>query len=501
MSENNTWTSTQQNRLEEAKLDEHNIVKDSHQNQKEFDVPIYENKEDVSIPIYSIPIELVSFNFSNVRIEKYKKYALNEHGIEYLDEAIEDHQGVVQKILINAKDYSQKITNDLKNGSGGLIEVGQREPALVTSTGVLWNGNRRCAVMRELFSDSLAEVGRLDRGKIKVCFLPELTPEQLRSLERRLQQDPDYKQSYGQVTVMAKIQTEINNFPFKTDEENATQDEINTIVERCKSPQFSNWALLREGKRRIDLMDEYLESRNKIDTTQNLIGNYELFESTGSVTFFEALAKLLYEEVMPWFEMNPKHGDPDIMFDKWKAMMFADLQYRLQKYNELLAVDKTEAKKWIFESYKAVRVLQSTFDKASGNAVTTDPSDTTNLILQRMEDSPINAAWDQMKSTESEDIAEFVTEKIEVEGEQVPIGKLEHESSKRNRKNFEQVGKEPAVLLQEVKNELERIVEDNLERVGPNDERITNFIRNCRDSLTELENKNNSDQNEAENNQ
>ncbi|MBT5171568.1 MAG: hypothetical protein HOL90_04760, partial [Candidatus Nitrosopelagicus sp.] len=192
MSENSTWTSTQQNRLEAAKSEEGNIVHDSHNNQKEFDVAIYENKEDVSLPIYSIPIELVSFNFNNVRIEKYKKYALNKHQIDDLDESNDQHQDIVQKILLNARDYSQKRTNDLKNGNGGLIEVGQREPALVTSTGVLWNGNRRCAVMKELFSDPLAEVGRLSRGKIKVCFLPELTPPELRSLERRLQQDPDY---------------------------------------------------------------------------------------------------------------------------------------------------------------------------------------------------------------------------------------------------------------------------------------------------------------------
>ena len=58
-------------------------------------------------------------------------------------------------------------------------------------------------------------------------------------------------------------------------------------------------------------------SRNKLDTTQNLIGYYTLFESTGTPTFFEALRDLLYKQVHPWFTTHHEHGDADEMFAKW----------------------------------------------------------------------------------------------------------------------------------------------------------------------------------------
>jgi hypothetical protein len=496
MSENNqnTWTTTQQNRLTEARRLEENIVHDSHGNQKEFDVAVYENQRDVSLPIFSIPIDLVSYNFDNVRIEKYKKHACSTHDIEELDPTDEVHQGIVQNILLNAQDYSQKSSGNLTTGIGGLIEVGQREPALLTSTGVLWNGNRRCAIMRNLFEQGpTVEIGLLERGKIKVCFLPQMDPEELRNLERRLQQDPDYKQTYGQVTEMAKIQTILNNFDWETDEENATQNEQDAIMQNCKSPNFSTWQKVRNGKKMIDLMDDYLETRNGLHP-ENLIGYYTLFESTGTTTFFEALRDLLYNQIVPWFTSHPEHGDADEMFDKWREVMFAGLQNNFQKFNE------TGDKKHLAETYTPVRKMDATFAKASGNVASTTPGDTTHLIIQRMEESQIIQEWDDLPSTEPEDIALLASETREIEGVQVTIGELESDATKRTLKNLEKLGKDPSVLLQDVRDDLRKIVDDDLERVGPNDVHITQFIQECRESLTDLENKNNSAQNETENN-
>jgi len=493
--QNNTWTTTQQNRLAEARRLQENIVPDSHGNQKEFDVAVNENQADVSLQIFSIPIDLVSYNFDNVRIEKYKKHACSENGIDELDPTNEDHQEFVQDILLNAQDYSQKSSGDLTKGVGGLIAVGQREPALLTSTGVLWNGNRRCAIMRNLFDEGpTVEIGRLERGKIKVCFLPQMTDEELRSLERRLQQDPDYKQTYGQVTEMAKIQTIINNFDWETDEDNATQNEQDTIMQNCKSPNFPTWQKVRNGKKMIDLMDEYLESRNGLDP-KNLIGNYTLFESTGTTTFFEALRDLLYNQVIPWYTTHPEHGDADEMFDKWREIMFAGLQHKFQKYNE------TGDKKHLADSYTPIRKMDTTFAKASGDDTSTNPGDTTRLIHQRLLESPIIQVWDNKPSTEPEDIALLAAETKEIEGVKVNIGELEHDATKRTMKSLEKLGTDSSVLLKEVRDDLKKIIDDDLERVGPNDVHIREYVQECRKLLRELENKNDPDQNKNENNQ
>lgn len=491
----NTWTTTQQNRLAEARRLEENIVHDSHHNQKEFDVAVNENQRDMPLPIFSIPINLVSYNFDNVRIEKYKKHACSRHNIEELDPTEEEHQDIVQDILLNAQDYSQKSSGNLTTGTGGLVEVGQREPALLTSTGVLWNGNRRCAIMRNLFDRGPnEEIGFLERGKIKVCFLPQMNAEELRSLERRLQQDPDYKQTYGQVTEMAQIQTILNNFDWETDEDNATQNEQDIIMQNCKSPNFSTWQKVRDGKKMIDLMDDYLETRNAL-SSENLIGYYTLFESTGTTTFFEALRDLLYNQVIPWFTNHPEHGDADEMFDKWREIMFAGLQNKFQKY------DETSEKRHLKEIYTPVRKMSDTFANASGDVASTNPGDTTHLIIQRMEESRIIQEWDNLPSTEPEDIALLATETREIGGVQVTIGELESDATKRTLKSLEKLGTDPSVLLQEVRDDLRKIIDNDLERVGPNDVNITQCIGECRVSLTELENKNNSAQNETENNQ
>ena len=65
-----------------------------------------------------------------------------------------------------------------------------------------------------------------------------MNDDELRSLERRLQQDPDYKQSYGEMTEAVKCQMEINNFEFQQDEEHATRDEQEAILLECKSSSF-----------------------------------------------------------------------------------------------------------------------------------------------------------------------------------------------------------------------------------------------------------------------
>ena len=445
----------------------------------------------------------MSFNFQNVRIEKYKKNACAVNDIDELDETNEEHQLIVQNILLSARDYSKKASGDLAEGVGGLLQIGQRDPALVTSTGVLWNGNRRCAIMKNLFEERpTGEVGRLVRGKIKVCFLPDLNDEELRSLERRLQQDPDYKQAYGQITEAVKIQTEINNFQFDVDEEHATDDEQEAILLECRSYTFDNWTKVRKAKRMIDLMDDYLESRNELYPNQELIGYYTLFEATGTPTFFEALEVLLYDHVLPWYTNHPEHGNADDMFDKWREVMFAGLQDRFQKYEETKAAGRAkEAAKFLKEVYGPVRDMYHTFAKASGDPTTTDPGDTTHLILQRMAESKIMEEWDQLPSTEPVDIARLVVETREVDGEQVPIGELEYEATKRSQKNYGQMNTAPAVKLRNLRDDLRDIVADSLERIGPNDARVTEYIENSRNSLTQIENQNNQSQNEADNNQ
>ena len=155
------------------------------------------------------------------------------------------------------------------------------------------------------------------------------------------------------------------------------------------------------------------------------------------------------------------------------------------------AGNNNEARKYIKDLYTPVRDMSHTFETASGDATTTDPGDTTHLVLQRMAESKIMEEWDGLTSTEPEEIAKLIVQTREVDGQQVPIGELEHDATKRNQRSYAKVGDEPALQLRTLRDDLASIVQDSLERVGPNDVRITEFIENCRESLTTIEDQNN----------
>src|SRR5699024_11000532 len=86
---------------------------------------------------------------------------------------------------------NQEGFNDLKID---LAERKQREPAVVTSDGILINGNRRTAALRSLYLDDDNQSARY----VKCLVLPEdATPAELLELETELQVARDFKEEYS----------------------------------------------------------------------------------------------------------------------------------------------------------------------------------------------------------------------------------------------------------------------------------------------------------------
>ena len=72
----------------------------------------------------------------------------------------------------------------------------QREPLLVTRQGMVVNGNRRLAAMRELFADRPGEFKHFSH--VDCAVLPaDITPDDIREIEVRLQMRPETKLPYG----------------------------------------------------------------------------------------------------------------------------------------------------------------------------------------------------------------------------------------------------------------------------------------------------------------
>ena len=72
----------------------------------------------------------------------------------------------------------------------------QREPLIVTTSGVVVNGNRRLAAMRELFNEQPGDYRRFSHVECAV-LPPDVTPEEIREIEVRLQMQPETKLPYG----------------------------------------------------------------------------------------------------------------------------------------------------------------------------------------------------------------------------------------------------------------------------------------------------------------
>ena len=81
----------------------------------------------------------------------------------------------------------------------------QQEPLLITATGIVVNGNRRLAAMRELFTESSNE--HRSFSHVDCAVLPEsVTPDEIREIEVRLQMRPETKLPYSWVNEGLAIQ-------------------------------------------------------------------------------------------------------------------------------------------------------------------------------------------------------------------------------------------------------------------------------------------------------
>ncbi|MEQ8379867.1 hypothetical protein [Parvibaculum sp.] len=81
----------------------------------------------------------------------------------------------------------------------------QREPLLVSASGVVVNGNRRLAAMRHLFAERPSEFRHFSH--VDCAILPgNVTPDEVREIEVRLQMRPETKLPYGWVNESLAIQ-------------------------------------------------------------------------------------------------------------------------------------------------------------------------------------------------------------------------------------------------------------------------------------------------------
>jgi hypothetical protein len=136
----------------------------------------------------------------------------------------------------------------------------QREPILITPSGVVVNGNRRLAAMRELFTARPTDFPEF--ATVECAVLPALTPDQIVDIEVRLQMTPETKLPYSWVDECLMIQRQL--------EAGKSEEQIARVMRRSRKSIKDAMGALNEA-------NIYLSDWRKAPGDYRHVGDSEQF--------------------------------------------------------------------------------------------------------------------------------------------------------------------------------------------------------------------------------
>lgn len=180
------------------------IVKRKHVIKQKCKSPLREDRfyfyvaEGIDLPVIAVPIDLPVYRMANYRTRTRQKAYIHKHNkkSEYFLKGEED---------TSAQKAQHEILVELANrGSGESIisivrkfqqDQRQTEAILLTHEGVVVNGNRRLAAMRELYTEDADAYRTFEY--VQALILPEsVTVSELRKIEVQLQMQQETKLPY-----------------------------------------------------------------------------------------------------------------------------------------------------------------------------------------------------------------------------------------------------------------------------------------------------------------
>lgn len=165
---------------------------------EEFGETIYDFRSDRFTPkVISLPIDVPVYRMENCRTFSAQQTEIAREGLpkdffekgQELTTAQQAQHEILARLAKQGPDSVTKISSVLEKD-------GQREAILITSTGVVVNGNRRLAAMREL---KTGKDGSVDERftNIKCAVLPpDVTRDEIDDIEADLQARPQTKLDY-----------------------------------------------------------------------------------------------------------------------------------------------------------------------------------------------------------------------------------------------------------------------------------------------------------------
>ena len=170
----------------------------------------YQNQR-TELPVVRLDIGLPIYRMANFRTRtaQIKHVHQRELASDFFSAGQENEsaQRAQHDILVAyaAKGRSSSITPIMDQ----LHSEEQREPLLITSDGVVVNGNRRLAAMRELFTQNPVQFSYF--AYVDCAVLPtSITPSEIVEIEVRLQMRPETKLPYGWIEESIAIREMLN---------------------------------------------------------------------------------------------------------------------------------------------------------------------------------------------------------------------------------------------------------------------------------------------------
>ena len=163
------------------------------------------------VPIIVLPIDLPTYHLNNgrTRAEQRNYIVENSKKDDFFEKNQENNvqQKIQHEILLRAsKDPTANIFTELKKA---ITREGFREdsPLLLESNGIVINGNRRLAAIRELYR---SDVKTFDKFKQVPCAIIEehLSPQNIKEIENYLQVKKENKQEYDWISLSLEIKNE-----------------------------------------------------------------------------------------------------------------------------------------------------------------------------------------------------------------------------------------------------------------------------------------------------
>ncbi|NQV77735.1 MAG: hypothetical protein HQ490_05200 [Lutibacter sp.] len=160
---------------------------------------------------YKIPLEFLIYNKLNGRIgSRVKSFEKQYHE---LNPEIIEHKEKIEQFLYDSKKDRNKSTQE------NIVEIGQQRHGIVTSSGIIIDGNRRSMLLNKIYKEREAWHNKghnVENCKyfIAIILPDDADPKEIQRLETSYQMGEDEKLDYNPIEKYLKIK-DLQNYGFE----------------------------------------------------------------------------------------------------------------------------------------------------------------------------------------------------------------------------------------------------------------------------------------------